>query len=100
MKTIIVEKLPDNKLIFLRQLREIADLSLKDAKELMTYIEENIPCPIITGIDEEKCNYTVKNLSDISCVVKVEETTIKHPMLIFPRAKFNYEMNMFGIKKI
>lgn len=100
-KLVIVDKIGDDKIGLIKYLREMADLSLKEAKELMDYLSENKSTVLIAGIDEEKAKKVADSLTKLKCSVQVKDTDISNSMLAFPKAKYNYEMNFFsGVKRV
>lgn len=83
---------------FLKFLRNISGLSLREARELNDYILESIPCPLFAGITEEKANELIKILSNLGIenVLKVEDTDINSPMFLCPNDNDDYEFGFLS----
>lgn len=100
-KLVIVDKIGDDKIGLIKYLREMADLSLSEAKELMEYLNENQSTTLIAGIDEEKARKVADSLTKLKCSIQVKDTAISNAMLAFPKAKYNYEMNfLLGVRRV
>ena len=100
-KSVIVDKIGDDKLGLIKYLKEMADLSLKEAKELMDYLNENDSTTLITGIDQEKAREIADSLTKLKCSIQVKDTKISDVMLAFPKDKNSYEMIFLsGVKRV
>lgn len=83
---------------FLKFLRNISGLSLREARELNDYILESIPCPLFAGITEEKADELVKKLSTLGMenILKIEDSDINTPMFLCPNEDDNYEFSFLS----
>lgn len=96
---VVVESVPENNIEFLRIIRTVGNLSLEDAVEINRYISSNLPCPIVAGVNSEKAEHIADKISSIGGKVRINESEIVHPMVLYPNAKEIYEFNFWGIKK-
>lgn len=98
---VIIEALPDDHIPVLRAIRKNLGLGLKEAKELFFYIKSDCPCLLITGIEKTVAENFTSQLISAGADVTVQTSSIRHPMLVFPRLDNRYQEHwLFGLRRI
>lgn len=85
-----VQSLPDKVVPLIKPLRLVADLGLKDAKELSDYLVASLPCLLVAGIDRDVAEHIGHLLQEAGAAVTVEESSLSEPMLLCPQANQRY----------
>ena len=73
-----------------KSLRMLADLGLRDAKELADYLRDSAPCVLVAGIDEPVAQHAAALLQKTGATVAVEESSVSAPTLLWPRSNRRY----------
>lgn len=94
---VTVTRISHEKIIsFIKSLRLIADLGLKDAKDLALYIATTQPCILVAGIDREVADHVVSLLLEAGANAAAEETSLTVPLLLCPQANERYRWSWLG----
>jgi ribosomal protein L7/L12 len=73
-------------ILLIKSLQIIADLGLKDAKELAEFLTATIPCILVAGIDREVANHVLSLLQEAGATAAIEESNLVVPLLLCPQA--------------
>ncbi len=82
--------------LFLKSLRVITNLNLKEAKDLAAFIAATMPCVLVTGIDRDVADDVVSWLQDAGATAGVEESSLTVPLLLCPPANRRYRWSWLG----
>lgn len=99
---VVVEQVPEDHryILMLKEVRLWSGFGLKQAKELCDYVRSNCPCVLVAGIEKESAEDLKKRLDLAGVKALVRESTIEHPMLIYPPADDRYEDHwFFGLRR-
>lgn len=94
-----VSNTPSDTVQFVKALRLIGNLSLKDASDLAIYLEDFRDSVVVAGIDQEVATHIADALRLAGAEVVVEECSIDTPMLCSPRVKEKYEWSSLRLVK-
>jgi ribosomal protein L7/L12 len=83
-------------ILFVKSLRLIADLGLKDAKDLAMYIATTQPCILVAGIDQEVADHVVGLLREAGAQAAVQGSSLTAPLLLCPQANERYRWSWLG----
>ncbi|NER78574.1 MAG: hypothetical protein F6K42_03170 [Leptolyngbya sp. SIO1D8] len=98
---IVVEALPDNHIPVLRAIREMLGSSLKESKELLTYVKASCPCILIAGVEQTLAENFANRLISVGVEAKVRASSMSRPMLIYPRLDKRCQYHwFFGLQNI
>jgi hypothetical protein len=86
-----VEALADKVVPLVKSLRLVADLGLRDAKELSDYLDAALPCLLVAGVDQDVARHVARLLEEAGASASVEESSIDVPMLLCPEANQRYQ---------
>jgi ribosomal protein L7/L12 len=95
---VVVTAVPDKIVPLVKSLRLLADLGLKDAKELTDYLSANSPCVLVAGIDREVADHVATLLREAGASTAVGESSLSSPMLLCPQANHRYRWNWLGTR--
>ena len=89
---VTVTSVPDNIVSLVKSLRLVADLGLKDAKDLADFLRENSSegCVLVAGIGQGVADHVVTLFREAGGAAEVEESPIQAPMLLCPKADEKY----------
>lgn len=73
-----------------KSLRLVADLGLKDAKDLADFLRDSAPRAPVAGIDREVADHVVEFLQNAGLSATVEGSSLTAPMLLRPAANQKY----------
>lgn len=85
-----VESLADKVVPLVKSLRLVADLGLRDAKELSDYLSTALPCLLVAGVERDVAEHVAELLKEAGASARVEESSIDDPMLLCPEANQRY----------
>lgn len=86
-----VQSLPEKVVLLVKSLRLVADLGLRDAKELSDYLSSSLPCLLVVGIDYGVAEHIVSLLQEAGASAIVEESSLTQPLLLCPKANQRYQ---------
>lgn len=99
--TLIIDRVPSDKNEFLRVIRTIGALDLSHASDIKNYILENVPCPVVAGIDKDVAEYISDKITDAGGKCSITESpSISFPMVLNPAANQKYDFGFLGFKKV
>jgi ribosomal protein L7/L12 len=75
---------------FIKSLRLIADLGLKDAQDLAMYLATTQPYILVAGIDQEVADHVVGLLREAGANAAAEESSLTVPLLLCPQANHRF----------
>lgn len=85
-----VQSLPNNVVPLVKSLRLVADLGLRDAKELSEYLTTSLPCVLVAGINHDVAEHIISLLQEAGAAAVMEESSLSQPMLLCPEANQRY----------
>jgi ribosomal protein L7/L12 len=85
----------------LKSLRLIANLELREAKNISSYLVDSLPCQLVAGVDCDVAEHIVNVLREGDAIAVVEPSTISSPMLLHLPVNQRYAWNIIkGISAI
>lgn len=91
-----VQSLPDKVVPLVKSLRLVADLGLREAKELSDYLSASLPRLLVAGVDQDVAQHISHLLQEAGAAVSVEESSLSEPMLLYPQANQRYQWHWFS----
>lgn len=82
---VIVSGLPEQRVELVRSLREIGNVGLQGAADLVHHIAANLPCALMDGVSREIADQYQSMLQRVGVTVEVEESATASPMLLSPQ---------------
>lgn len=86
-----VTKIPTNIVALVKSLRLVANLGLKDAKDLADYLRTKLPCVLVAGIEQDVADHVVGILGAAGGAATAEESSLSDPVLLCPAANQRYQ---------
>ncbi len=86
-----VQSLPGEVVPLVKSLRLVADLGLRDAKELSDCLSASLPCLLVAGIDQDVAEHIRHLLHEAGASTTVEESRLSEPMLLCPQANQRFQ---------
>jgi hypothetical protein len=85
-------KLPTDHVAFVRALRLVGNLKLKQADDLARHVERYRKSVVVAGIDESTAGHIAAALNRAGSEVAIEPSSVDTPMLCMPivNARFNW----------
>jgi len=80
----------------IKSLRTIANLDLKDAKDIAEFIVSNTPCILVAGIDRDVADHVASLLLNEGATATVEESSLTVPLFLCPQANRRYQSSWLG----
>jgi ribosomal protein L7/L12 len=85
----------------LKALRLVANLEIKEAKNISSYLINSLPCVLVAGVDHDVAEHIVNTLREGDAIAIVEPSNISSPMLLYPPVNQRYTWHMIkGISAI
>lgn len=89
---------PTDKIAFIKVLRMVAELELRQASSLASFIETSGSAILAAGIDQPIAEHIAGILREAGVNVTVRESTSNAPMMCFPDVNKKYKGGrLFGI---
>jgi ribosomal protein L7/L12 len=92
-----IDSTPGDRPRFVKALRLIGNLSLKDASDLAIHLENFRHSVVVAGIEPEVAAHIADALRRAGAEVAVEDCSIKTPMLCRPDVNQKYEWHPFRL---
>ena len=94
---ITVTTVPDNIVPFVKSLRLVANLRLKDANDLADFMRSNRSesYVLLAGVDQEVADHVAVLIHKAGGNAEVARSSIAAPMLLCPKAKEKYAWHWF-----
>jgi ribosomal protein L7/L12 len=94
---VTVTSVPDNVVSLVKSLRLVADLGLKDAKDLADYLSRSSSdgCVLVAGIGQGVADHIALLFREAGGAAEVKESPIQAPMLLCPKADEKYAWHWF-----
>lgn len=89
-------KIPGDKIAFIRGLRLLGNLSLKQARDLALYLERFPKSVLVAGIERQVAEHHAAALSDAGLAVSVEASSLATPMMCAPAANSKFTWKSRG----
>lgn len=94
-----IDNTPSDRARFVKALRLIGNLSLKDASDLAIHLENFRHSVVVAGIEAEVAAHIADALRLAGAEVTIEECSIKTPMLCRPSVNERYEWSPLRLVK-
>ena len=95
---VTVTAVPPNIVPLIKSLRLVANLGLKDAKNLADFLRGSLPCVLVAGIDPAVADHVVKLLQEAGAGVAAEQSPLSVPMLLCPQANQRHRWTWLGTR--
>lgn len=100
-RQIRIRALPSDHVEFLRALRLIGNMGLKQATSLASHLRKVRDPVVAAGLDAEVAEHIAEALRDTGAEIAVEDCSINTPMLCFPPANEKYAWSLFrGVLRV
>ena len=91
-----IHELPPAKVMFCRLIEEEFNVqNVSRLSRMYDYIENNLPCILIDGIDLQKAERIKEFFDHFEDKVSIDQSETLHPMLIHPDALIEFETKWF-----
>lgn len=89
---VTVTTVPDNIISLVKSLRLVADLGLKDAKDVADFLRSSGSdgCVLVAGVEQEVADHVAALFHEAGGNAEVQESSIVAPMLLCPKANEKY----------
>jgi ribosomal protein L7/L12 len=98
-KQIRVSEVPADRVKFIRALRLVGNMALKQANDLAIHLHRFRNCVVVAGIGDEAAQHIATELRAAGADVVVEECSIDTPMLCCPPAAVRFVWSRFQLIK-
>ena len=95
---VTVTTVPDNIVSLVKSLRLVADLGLKDAKDVADFLRStgSDGCVLVAGVEQDVADHVAELFHQAGGNAEVQESSIVVPMLLCPKANKKYAWHWFG----